>query len=171
MILTDEESLRIECTDVLESEVDSLREQLENELRESAKRGYPGVGLAAPQIGIPKKMAIIRTRDRAIDLVNAEIKDQYDSFLFENEGCLSFPGKTVNTRRYKSIHIVNNLVEPYNFIIHGFEAIVCQHELDHLNGILLIDREIKENIKKKVRPNDQCPCGSGKKYKRCCGKG
>ena len=170
MIITDERALRVSCEDVKLDEVDGLRIALEKELKASADRGNPGIGLAAPQIGIAKKMAIIRTDSYSIDLVNAKIEKYFDLMEFYGEGCLSFPGKLVKTKRYNEVHIVND-VEPRKFIATGLLAIVCQHEYDHYRGVLLPDVEIKENfLKKKIRPNDPCICGSGKKYKKCCGR-
>lgn len=171
MILTDEQALRIKCSDVLPEEVDNIRERLEKELQASADRGHHGIGLAAPQIGIPKKMAIIRLNNYKIDLVNAIIDKKFDLQLFEGEGCLSFPGRIETTRRYNEVHISNNLVEPKTFIATELLAVVVQHELDHLSGILLPDVAIKkeQKDKKKQKPNDPCLCGSGKKYKKCCG--
>lgn len=169
MIITDEQKLRVVCKDVLPEEIGPLKDQLERELERSASIGRPGVGLSAPQIGINKNMAIIRSGQGVdIDLVNAKIIKGYDKHTFNNEGCLSFPGKFVKTKRYNEIYISNNLVEPESFILTGFPAIIVQHELDHLNGVLLPDVEIKEEIKKKIRPNDPCACGSNKKYKKCC---
>jgi peptide deformylase len=171
MILTDEKALRVECTDVLPEEVDDIRKKLEYELEESGKRGSPGIGLAAPQIGIPKRMAIIRLDKYKIDLVNATIHKSYDLSLFEGEGCLSFPGRTETTKRYNEIHIIDNMVAPEKFIAKGLLAVVIQHELDHTQGILLPDfaiKKVKKSQKSKIRPNDKCPCLSGKKAKRCC---
>lgn len=168
MIITDESALRVKCEDILPDEVSSLRSLLEKELKLSGDRGSPGIGLAAPQIGVAKRMAIIRFNNIEIDLVNASIVDKYDEMIFEGEGCLSFPGKVVKSRRFNEIRVINGS-DPSNFIATGMLAVVIQHELNHLEGILLPDVEIKE-IKKKVRPNDLCPCGSGKKYKKCCGK-
>lgn len=170
MIITDEKALRVKCEDVKPEEVDELRIALENELKASAERGSPGIGLAAPQIGIAKKMAIVRFEDKAIDLVNAKIEKSFDLVEFDGEGCLSFPGKIVKTKRYQEVHVVND-VEPRRFIATNVLAVVLQHELDHTIGVLLPDVEIKKEtfIKKKIRPNDLCPCSSGKKYKKCCG--
>ena len=174
MILTDEQSLRIKCTDVLPEEVDEIRNKLEKELQNSADRGRPGIGLAAPQIGIYKKMAIIRLGEHKIDLVNATIGEAFDLQLFEGEGCLSFPDRTETTKRYGEIHILDNMVEPKQFVATGLLAVVCQHELDHTKGILLPDVAIKNvekpQVKRKVRPNDPCWCGSNKKLKKCHGK-
>ena len=48
----------------------------------------------------------------------------------------------------------------------GFDSIAVQHEVDHLNGILIEDR--RHIVPQKVGRNELCPCGSGKKYKKCC---
>lgn len=150
MIITDENILRLPCEDVWPEEIDDLRHKLEDELKRM-KLIRSGVGLAAPQIGIHKKMAIIRATDNLInyklDLINCELKQGYDKFIFRNEGCLSFPGIIVDTVRYKEIHIINNSVEPHSFIATGYIAAVVQHELDHLNGILLMDRRNKNGGK------------------------
>lgn len=144
MIITDESLLRVKCTDVLIEEVDALREALENELRLSGERGAPGIGLAAPQIGIAKNMAIVRVpllngKLYSVDLVNCIQKAGYDKTFFDGEGCLSFPGRLERTMRYQEIHVVNNLIPPYSFIATGIPAVVIQHELGHLIGELLID--------------------------------
>jgi peptide deformylase len=140
MIITDEKKLREKCEDVLPEEVDFLRNKLEKELRLSAKKGHPGIGLAAPQIGIYKKIAIVRINGGPnIDLVNCKIDKKYDKFIFENEGCLSFPDTFVNSERYKQISVVNNLIKPYNFFVTGLAAVVVAHEIDHWFGRLLPD--------------------------------
>lgn len=163
MIVTEEKILRTKCEDVLPEEVESLIQKLETELKDST---VPGIGLAAPQIGISKKAAIIRVDDHVINLINPKIVESRDKFIFEGEGCLSFPGKQVRTWRHNEI-VVENKIEPKKFIATGLLAVVIQHEIDHLNNILLPDVEIKE--KRKMRPNELCFCGSSKKYKRCHG--
>jgi len=180
MILTDEQALRIKCSDVFDiNEYISIKEELEKELFKSAEAGRPGIGLAAPQIGIPKNMAIVRVSANSayplsVDLVNCKIKNKYDKSIFEGEGCLSFPNRYEKTMRYREIHVVDNMVEPYGFIANGLFAVVCQHELDHLSGILLPDLALPK-LNKKVGPNDPCPCGKINpmtkktfKYKKCC---
>jgi peptide deformylase len=168
IIINNEEALRIKCEDALPEEVGQIIEELEKELAYSCKMGRPGIGLAATQIGIAKNIAIIRLDNNyKVDLVNCKIKHQYDKMMFKGEGCLSFPGRIENTMRYQEIHIIDNLINPNSFIVSGLMAIVCQHELDHLNGVLLPDIAIPA-IKRKIKPNDICSCGSGKKYKKCC---
>ncbi len=143
MIITDEKLLRVHCENVLPEEVPALRETLEKELQESADRGFPGIGLACPQIGIPKRMAIIRVPlsngIMAIDLVNPVIEKAWDKAIFEAEGCLSFPGLEGKTFRFKEI-LVSNEVYPKRFVAMGLPAVVIQHEIDHLLETLLPDR-------------------------------
>ena len=116
MIISDESLLRIQCVDVLPSEVDEIRHALESELNLSALAGMPGIGLAAPQIGIYKNMFIVRIpfgeNIISIDVVNASIKHRYKPFLFQKEGCLSFPNKYIDTMRHNEVHVINNLVKP-----------------------------------------------------------
>lgn len=144
MIITDENSLRIKCEPVLSDEFDILREKLETVLEWSKNNGKPGVGLACPQIGIAKNMAIVRVDSIKIDLVNSNIVQKYHQCEFPNEGCLSFPNKWVKTRRYKEIVVKNNLVYPNSFIATDFIAIIVQHEWDHLRGVLLPDVAIND---------------------------
>lgn len=180
MIITNsEKDLRIKCEDVKPEEIGELREKLEKELQRSNLLGRSGIGLAAPQIGIAKKMAIVRLDrngqyDLEVDLVNARIDSKHYPMSFFSEGCLSFPGRLENTTRFNEIHVVDNLVFPNAFIATGMLSIVCQHELDHLNEILFFDHAIKPITN--IGSNQPCPCGrldkNGKKikYKKCCGK-
>lgn len=170
MIITNnEELLRKPCADAMENEVGELISLLERELENSARLGNPGIGLAAPQIGIYKKVAIVRiNKELSVNLVNCNIEKGYDEVMFKNEGCLSFPGRVENTMRYQEVYVANNLVKPQKFIASGLLAVAIQHELDHTNSILLPDRAI---IKQSVLDrNDSCFCGSNKKYKKCHGK-
>lgn len=176
MIITnDEAKLRVFCEPVTLEEVGPLVEQLEKELEHTNRIGRPGIGLAAPQIGIAKNIAIVRLPKINLNLVNAKLVQGYDPAVFTEEGCLSFPGRIENTIRFQEVHIVNNLVEPHSFIASGLVAVVCQHELDHLNSTLFMDRAAPRprpvvNVTAKVGPNEPCPCGSGRKYKKCCGR-
>jgi len=171
LITNDENALRVDCTDVQPEELASIKEALERELERCERLGRPGVGLAAPQIGIAKKMAIVRVGNVSIDLVNARIVNGYDPQTFTDEGCLSFPGRVENTTRFQEIHVSNNLVYPEGFVATGLIAVVCQHELDHLNSKLFFDYAIPKKPKvEKVGPNEQCPCKSGRKYKKCCAR-
>ena len=178
MIITNNEAiLRAPCEDVRAGEVEELRELLEKELSNSARLGRPGIGLAAPQIGIHKKIAIVRINsDLQVDLVNCHIAEAINLAPFKDEGCLSFPNYIEDTMRYQEIVVSNNLVAPHNFVATGLLAVCIQHELDHLNSILVMDRIITKP-KFKALPNAPCPCGKINpitnkifKYKKCCGR-
>jgi peptide deformylase len=175
MIITnDEAALRVVCEPVTLEEVGGLIETLEKELEYANRLGKNGVGLAAPQIGIAKDIAIIRLPKLKLNLINARMTHGYDLAVFTNEGCLSFPGRSEDTMRYQEVVIANGLVNPHTFVAAGFIAVICQHELDHLNSTLFIDRKIVKVAplinKIKLGPNEKCHCGSDKKFKKCCGK-
>lgn len=143
MILTDIEKLKHSCSNVEEHEIDDIILSLEKELEQSALYGNPGIGLAAPQIGIYKNAAIIRFNKFKINLINPKITKSIGKFIFDGEGCLSFPGKIEKTYRFKEVH-VENYIEPKKFIATGLLAVVISHEIDHLHGILLPDISIKK---------------------------
>ena len=124
----------------------------------------PGVGLAAPQVGINSRIAIVRTKDYSLDLINPIIVEKDKGFINFDEGCLSFPGIRVNVKRYKEIFVKDDL-RPEGFVATGLVAVIIQHEVDHLDNIFIIDRVVGKN---KIGRNDPCPCGSNKKYKKCC---
>jgi peptide deformylase len=173
MIITnDEKALRVSCQNTELEEVGTLISTLENELSAANRLGAKGVGLAAIQIAIPQKIAIIRLDNIKLDLVNCEISQSYDKIEFKDEGCLSFPTNNIDTYRYQEVYVINNLVEPHSFIATGFLAIAIQHEIDHYNSVLYMDHQVPKlnQVTKKAKPNDKCPCGSNLKYKRCCGK-
>jgi len=172
MIITNnEEALRIFCHAVQPEEIGELVQTLENELAYANRLGKGGIGLAAPQIGLARHIAIVRLGEGLnFNLVNASIEKEYDPTLFREEGCLSFPGRVEDTTRYQEV-VISNGVDPKRFVATGLVSVVCQHELDHLNSILFMDRKIVKPapviVKGKVGPNQPCPCGSGKKYKKC----
>jgi peptide deformylase len=175
MIITnDEAALRVFCEPVLPEEVGSLIETLEKELSYANRIGRSGIGLAAPQIGIAKDIAIVRLPKINLNLVNARLKKGFDPALFQEEGCLSFPGRVEDTTRFQEVYVTDNLVEPYQFVATGLLAVVCQHELDHLSSVLFMDRKVPKPVTivkvNKVGPNEKCPCGSGYKYKKCHGR-
>jgi peptide deformylase len=172
MIITNnEEALRVKCYNASQDEVGHIISLLEQELRESNRLGKFGIGLAAPQIGINKNVAIVRIDNNYhVNLVNCKIQKSFDPTIFRNEGCLSFPGRVEDTMRYQEIYVTDNLVYPHSFIVTGLMAVVCQHEIGHWNQDLFFDHMIEKPNNKKVKPNDPCICGKPKKYKKCCGK-
>jgi len=158
MITTNIDILKAKNVDVSLIEAPAIIEKLEEELFNSE---FPGVGLAAPQIGINKRVCIIRAGKESINLVNPVIVDKDDLRLFRNEGCLSFPDELIMTKRYNEI-FVKDLLNPSGIVCTGLTAVIVQHEIAHTNGETMHDYQITL-----PRVNDKCWCGSEKKFKKC----
>jgi peptide deformylase len=107
-----------------------------------------GVGLAAPQVGILKRLVVIDVSEEGnepIVLINPEIIEQ-DGEQIGDEGCLSVPGKvgTVSRPDYVKVKAYNEKMEEYTIEGTGLLARAFCHEIDHLNGKLYIDQTIGE---------------------------
>ncbi|HIG72583.1 MAG TPA: peptide deformylase [Myxococcales bacterium] len=108
----------------------------------------PGIGLAAPQVGASIRMFVIDTewsdeevRRNPVVVLNPEISDPEDKIIWE-EGCLSVPDYSANVERdakitLRGIDLDGNPIEEH---AEGLRAVCIQHEVDHLDGILFIDR-------------------------------
>lgn len=105
-----------------------------------------GVGLAAPQIGISKKVVVIDACDEKLDLINPEII-MSEGAVKDTEACLSVPGLAGEVIRAQKVKVkaLNRNGEEIELEREGFMARVMQHEIDHLEGILYIDKA--ENIR------------------------
>jgi len=167
MIITDDSKLHEPCQEVSIDIGFKIIDELESELLKSATRG---IGLAANQIGIPKKVCILRIPQFNLgeeivigyNLINPIIISKKYPMKVKNEGCLSYPGQSLETLRYYEI-VVQDSLEPHGRLLTDWAAICCQHEVDHLNGITMHDRKLN-----RIGMNDKCPCGSGMKFKKCC---
>ncbi len=98
-----------------------------------------GCGLSAIQIGIRLQVSIIRLPKCKLNLYNPKIIEKTSPFRFQKEGCLSFPGIHIDTRRYMDIVIENG--DGRKYVLNGLEACVTQHEIDHMKGITFLDRK------------------------------
>lgn len=102
----------------------------------------PGVGLAAPQIGILKRVIVMDVGDEhgLIELINPEIIEK-DGEQFGPEGCLSIPGLTGDVRRANQVKVKGLNRDGEEIVIEGTELLArcIQHEVDHLNGVLFTD--------------------------------
>ena len=161
MIVTDISILRAPNEDVLPEEIEFLKKKLIEELAQSKI----GMGLAAPQIGINKRIAVITNEEENLCLVNPIIIETKGMLIHKGEGCLSFPEMIFNTYRFKEIHLIDDL-HPGGMVVTGLASIIIEHECDHLNGVLIIDKVANTN---KIGRNDMCPCGRGVKFKKCHG--
>ena len=107
-----------------------------------------GLGLAAPQVGIQKRLFVYDVGEGPQTLVNPEILESDGEWSFE-EGCLSVPGLSFEIVRPKEIHIVGRDLEGNEVSIEADELLsrLFQHELDHLDGVLLLDHLDKKQRK------------------------
>jgi peptide deformylase len=115
----------------------------------------PGVGLAAPQVGVQKRLFVYDWGDGPGVLINPEIRESDGEWTFE-EGCLSVPGLSWEIVRPKSIQVVGIDLDgnTVDFDLDEYEARVFQHELDHLEGVLLLehlDDDVRRDAMKILR--------------------
>ena len=106
----------------------------------------PGVGLAAPQIGVPLRVFVIdiAAEDEPSELrvfINPELFD-LDGTQTWNEGCLSFPGVSEEIKRAETVKVraLDANGKSFELEAEGLLAVAIQHENDHLNGVLMIDK-------------------------------
>ncbi|MEI6727233.1 MAG: peptide deformylase [Actinomycetes bacterium] len=117
-------------------------------LRKLAKRmirvmhDAPGVGLAAPQVGVLQRLLVYDVDEDPRVLVNPELDELAEEIEEADEGCLSVPGLTMPVERPVSVRVraQDEYGDPVEFRAEGFEARVIQHEFDHLEGVLITDR-------------------------------
>ncbi|HLV09119.1 MAG TPA: peptide deformylase [Halanaerobiales bacterium] len=104
----------------------------------------PGVGLAAPQVGVLQRVIIVDVDDEKglIELINPEIINLSEEKVIMEEGCLSVPGKTGQVLRPKRVLVrgLNRNGKAVEIKADNLLARALQHEIDHLNGILFIDK-------------------------------
>lgn len=138
-----DEVLRRECRPV-ESYDDDLRRLVDDMVE--TMHAAPGVGLAAPQIGRDIQLAVVdvtvgEEEDALIVLVNPEIVD-HEGEETDVEGCLSIPDFTEKVRRPTSIRVHADDLDgnPVELEAEGFVARAICHEIDHLHGVLFVDR-------------------------------
>jgi len=117
----------------------------------------PGIGLAATQVGVAKQVLVAdiaprRPESELIVLINPEIVAAEGEVIFE-EGCLSVPDYQAEVKRHERITVrgLNLKGEEVEIEAEGLLAIVLQHEIDHLNGVLFIDRlsKLKRDLYKR----------------------
>ncbi|TMD21768.1 MAG: peptide deformylase [Chloroflexi bacterium] len=123
------------------SRVDTSIQRLIDDLAETMLAA-PGAGLAAPQIGVPLRVCVVKGDENQIwALVNPEIV-KHDGVQVGFEGCLSYPGWVGEVARYETVVVKgrNRRGKEVRIKSSGFTARAFQHELDHLDGILFIDR-------------------------------
>jgi peptide deformylase len=115
-------------------------------LRDTAEELNNCAGLAAPQIGHMVRIILVNVRGRTVIMINPEIIERKGKLISQGEGCFSVPGsitKPVRVRRHNKIHVQwEDELGCTNFArFKSFEARLIQHEIDHLDGILIGDKK------------------------------
>ena len=154
-----EEILRKKCVPVKPEEItDSLRETF-NEMFETMLAA-DGVGLAAPQIGDARRYFVIISDDEIKRVfINPQIISTSNDLCDYDEGCLSLPGfnETIKRPSKVTVQALNENGKPFTLNAEGLLARIIQHEYDHLEGIVYIDRgdpayasKVTEQMKKRL---------------------
>lgn len=135
------------------SGVREVNDNIRKMLKDMADTMYdaPGVGLAGPQVGILKRIVVIDIGDKLYQLVNPEIIESDGKDVAE-EGCLSIPGEVGEVPRSARVVVeaLDERGEPVRIEAEGLLARALQHEIDHLNGILFVDRALVTRKKEEV---------------------
>jgi len=118
---------------------DTIRTLLDEML--TLMRVSGGVGLAGNQAGVDLQLVVIEAEGCLLRLVNPRIVKSQGSSA-STEGCLSFPGLELSLKRYNKVWVkaLDERGKPFDYEAEGLLAIVFQHEIDHINGIAIIDR-------------------------------
>jgi len=155
MIVTDKEQLKQKCKPCKSIEEG---EEVGKQLIEELVSSQSGIGLAANQIGINKRVCVINIKEPIV-LINPEIIEKSEEKFGFIEGCLSFPNQSVKTQRYKWVKVKadnhsgtlyfsvwnDDGEEGYDkdkYLTYAYETACVQHEIDHLDGITMYDREL-----------------------------
>src|SRR3954452_4229988 len=132
---------------------DALRDQVAR--MAAIMRDAIGVGLAAPQVGLSQRLLVYQVGHDApvIAVVNPEIEWTSDDEEGLEEGCLSLPGVHIDVDRpvHVRVRAQDEHGEPQLIEASGLEARVIQHEIDHLNGVLILERGSREQRKEAIR--------------------
>jgi len=126
-----------DVTDVTDTDIQVLIDKMFLTMRTEK-----GVGLAAPQVNVSKRIVVIEAEDQRLALINPQITYRSEERILFTEGCLSVPGKELPIIRYQKITV--DYLDRYgverSLTANEFLAVICQHEIDHINGILMTDR-------------------------------
>ncbi len=147
-----------------------------------AKTQHNAVGLAANQCSCDDERFSLRVFAKRTNaflnlwklVINPEITEYIGIKELKAEGCLTWKHKAIIAERSRAVMVCYYNIdgEKQEEFYKGFESQVWQHEINHLNGVdeeVTSDMRYADSIKDiEVGRNDQCPCGSGKKYKNCC---
>jgi peptide deformylase len=114
-------------------------------------RDAPGVGLAGPQVGVMERVFVWELEERHGAIFNPEIVARSDETELGDEGCLSLPGLLYPVERSLAVRVegLDEDGRPATLEAEGLLARICQHEIDHLDGVLFVDR-LPEELRKEA---------------------
>ncbi|MFZ2682162.1 MAG: peptide deformylase [Patescibacteria group bacterium] len=101
-----------------------------------------GIGIAAPQVGVHDRVIIVDLLGKPTAFINPEITQKSFKLINSEEGCLSVPGEWGTVKRHRSVTVkaIDANGHEVSLKANGLQAIIFQHEIDHLDGVLFIDR-------------------------------
>jgi len=124
--------------------VKEIDPEILNLIKDMAETMYTdsGVGLAAPQVGVSKRIIVIDGEEEGLMVLINPILVKSEGELVEEEGCLSIPGIYSQVKRASKVTVkaLNENGDPIEMTKEGLASRALQHEIDHLDGILFIDR-------------------------------
>ncbi|MBU0646589.1 peptide deformylase [Patescibacteria group bacterium] len=135
-------SLRDKSKEIPLAEIKSTRVQkLIDDLIET-KNADNGIGIAAPQVGVNERLIIVDLATGPAAFINPRITKGSVRKMETEEGCLSVPGIFGYVKRHRKVHVkaLDREGQKVKIDAKGLEAIIFQHEIDHLDGILFIDK-------------------------------
>jgi peptide deformylase len=174
----DQQTPKVEPFDTTKLTQDTLRFFEDFEFFANHNTHLELAGLAANQLQKDGKRLDIRLCCIMIDrhlhsALNPVITEKFGPTYRSKEGCLTWPGKKLVALRHTGVEVefldATGGLAPVKRRVEGLEAIIWQHEVDHLDGV---QEEFVIQLAKgnNPGPNDPCPCSSGRKFKKCCGR-
>ena len=163
IVLMDEPILRRKARKV--KQFDARLRELADDMVETMRQA-DGVGLAAPQVGVSDRLIVVQIPEEYQDdphagelfvLVNPRIVSASEEQLAGDEGCLSVPGIVgqVNRARQVSLRAQDTKGKPIRLEAEGFLARAFQHEIDHLDGVLFLDRVENPETLRRITPEGE----------------
>lgn len=136
-----------EIEKVTDAHVNLVRDMIDT-MREA-----PGVGLAGPQVGVLERIFVYEVDDRVGAILNPVVVERSREMITEEEGCLSLPGLAYQVERAARVRIegMDERGRPVSLSAEDLLARVFQHEIDHLDGVLFVDRLPDEDRKEAMR--------------------
>jgi peptide deformylase len=152
IVVVEDRRLRTKCPRVPKVD-DSTRKLIDDMV--DTMRGAPGIGLAAPQVGVLLRVIVAEVDDHLHALVNPEIV-RVEGEQVGDEGCLSIPGYVGEVKRFERVVVKakNRAGKEVRVRGEGLLARCLQHEIDHIDGVLFTDRLTSPGSLRKVAPSE-----------------